>query len=188
MLCIVLKYHLQDIKKKNKKKNQQKKKHSCDALPRHSLSAFRWSVAAWHSQTSQTIQLMSYLFVVKGERGHDLPCPDVQIWVAPQPLFPPYCSMLTWSRCLCFFFFIFFFFTGNFTDTVKVATGPPLSLRWLPLFFFFFNTVCTFSGTYTTSVTVDVSLFFTVAIIYIFGALVHGKHVWCVLYFHKEES
>lgn len=43
-----------------------------------------------------------------------------------------------------FLFFVFLFvLAGNFTNTVKVATGPPLSLRWPPLFlgfFFFFLT------------------------------------------------
>lgn len=176
---------------KKKKINKKKKTSLWRLTTLLTIGIFVGASAARHSHTSQTIWSMSYLFVVKGERGQDLPGPDVQIWVAPQPLFPPYCSMLTQSWCLCFLFFVFLFvLAGNFTNTVKVATGPPLSLRWPPLFlgFFFFNTVCTFSGTYTTSVTVDVSLFFTVAIIYIFGALVHGKHVWCVLYFHKEES
>lgn len=73
-----------------------------------------------------------------------------------------------------------FVFAESFTNTVKVAIGlssPSLPLMASSLFGSY--TVCTFSGTYTTDWTFMFPFMFlsvfTVAIIYIFGALVHGK-------------
>lgn len=66
---------------KNEKKKKLNKKKNIPVTPHH--AAHHWlfvgASAARHSHTSQTIWSMTYLFVVKGERGQDLPGPDVQI-------------------------------------------------------------------------------------------------------------
>lgn len=78
MLCIVSKYHLQDSYKKYKK--QQKKTNNIYVTLHHAAHRRLFvGPSQLGSPTSQTIRLMSYLFVVKSERGHDLPGPDVQI-------------------------------------------------------------------------------------------------------------
>lgn len=174
MLCIVSKYHLQDIKKQTKKRTKTSLRRFTAPLRRRRFTwpsrlgpaaVFR-SLGPPRDESFSGHQRRNEV-ATSGSRSSDLS--------GTTTAFPPYRSMLTRSRCLCFWFW-FFLFCWNLHRHCKGRHRTPSLPRWLPLFLVFY-TVRTFSGTYTTSVTVDVSLFFTVAIIYIFGALVHGKHV-----------
>lgn len=131
-------------------KKKQQKNHPCEASPRHSadgVSCVRHgSVRALSSEVSDR-PAMSSLEVIKGEMRSRPPGPEVQTRVAPQLL--SLHTVQCWHDPDAFVFgFGSFCFAGIFTDTVKVAIGPPLSLRWPPLFLVFLHSTHFFRHIY----------------------------------------
>lgn len=104
MLCIVSKYHLQDIKKKKQKKTSLRR-FTAPLRPRRvtcpsrldpgtvfgSLGTPRDEFFSGHQRRNEV--------ATSGSRSSDLS--------GTTTAFPPYRSMLTPSRCLCFWFFLF---------------------------------------------------------------------------------
>lgn len=126
--------------KKIKKKQISKKKKKNIPVTLHHAAHRRLFVGPWRFGTGTRLRPSAWWVIYSSSKVNEVTTLRVQTFRFEwhHNRFSLH-TVQCWHDPDAFVIFLFFyFFAGNFTNTVKVATGPPLSLRWPPLFLGFF--------------------------------------------------